>query len=90
MVKRVSKAKTLMLLALLPTASFATSVEGIVNNAVNYLQGPLARAVGVGGIVVCGYMCFKLQKLPKEHFILIGVGLGLIFGASSLYSTLVG
>lgn len=74
----------------LPQAGQAATLESVINNGVRYLQGPLARAVGVGIIAVAGYSCFRLHKLPKEQFMYIAVGLGVIFGAQQLYSMLGG
>ena len=74
----------------LPTPTFAASIESIINNATRFLQGTLAKAVGVVVIVASGYLCIAKQKLPKEQFAMILIGLGIIFGGSSLYNTLVG
>ncbi|VEG91201.1 TrbC/VirB2 family protein [Legionella spiritensis] len=73
-----------------PTTTFAATIETVVNNAVSYLQGPVARGAGVLVIVGTGYLCIAQQKMPKERFAMILVGLGVIFGGSSLYSMLVG
>ncbi|MCE3043979.1 TrbC/VirB2 family protein [Legionella sp. 16cNR16C] len=89
--KQFAKAKYLALLSsLLPVPCFATSVESVIDGAVRYLQGSLVRSVAVGIIVILGYMCFKLQKFPKEYFVYFLVGLGLVFGADELYSRLAG
>ncbi|MFO2608117.1 TrbC/VirB2 family protein [Legionella pneumophila serogroup 1] len=76
--------------ALLPTLSYAQSIESIINRTINYLQGGLARAVGVFCIIIAGYLCLARQKFPKEYFVMILVGMGIIFGGSTLYSTLIG
>ncbi|MFO8701732.1 TrbC/VirB2 family protein [Legionella pneumophila serogroup 2] len=76
--------------ALLPTLSHAQSIESIINRTINYLQGGLARTVGVFCIIIAGYLCLARQKFPKEYFVMILVGMGIIFGGSSLYSTLIG
>ncbi|CZJ09491.1 TPA: TrbC/VirB2 family protein [Legionella pneumophila] len=75
---------------LLPTLSHAQSIESIINRTINYLQGGLARTVGVFCIIIAGYLCLARQKFPKEYFVMILVGMGIIFGGSSLYSTLIG
>lgn len=75
---------------LLPSVSQAQSIESIINRTINYLQGGLARTVGVFCIIIAGYLCLARQKFPKEYFIMILVGMGIIFGGSSLYSTLIG
>ena len=75
---------------LFPVSSQAAqSVEGILNSAAHYLQGGVAKAVGFLCIVIAGFMCFK-GKFPKEYFIMILTGLGIIFGAGSIYSYCVG
>lgn len=73
-------------LFLLPTPSFAATLESVINAGVVYLQGTLARSVGIAAIVITGYLCIYKQKLPKEQFVMVLVGLGIIFGASTLYS----
>ena len=75
---------------LLPSLSHAQSIESIINHTTTYLQGGLARTVGIFCIIISGYLCLALQKFPKEYFIMILVGMGIIFGSSSLYSTLIG
>lgn len=75
---------------LLPSISHAQSIESIINRTTTYLQGGLARTVGVFCIIIAGYLCLARQKFPKEYFIMILVGMGIIFGGSSLYSTLIG
>lgn len=82
--------RVLLTLTLAPTPTFAASIESILNNTVRFLQGPVAKAVGLIAIVGTGYLCIAQQKLPKERFVMILVGLGVIFGGSSLYSLLVG
>ncbi|HAU1203933.1 TrbC/VirB2 family protein [Legionella pneumophila serogroup 1] len=73
-----------------PSVSSAQSIESIINRTINYLQGGLARTVGVFCIILAGYLCLARQKFPKEYFVMILVGMGIIFGGSSLYSTLIG
>ena len=81
----------LVLLSLLvPTATQAQTIESIINRTTTYLQGGLARSVGVISVVVIGYLCLVRHKFPKEQFIMVLVGMGIIFGGSSLYSSLVG
>ncbi|EEZ95955.1 TrbC/VirB2 family protein [Legionella longbeachae] len=82
--------RVFLALALAPTSTFAASIESILNNTVRFLQGPVAKAVGLVAIVGTGYLCIAQQKLPKERFVMILVGLGIIFGGSSLYSLLIG
>jgi type IV secretion system protein VirB2 len=77
-------------LFVLPTPSFAATLESVINSSVRYLQGTLARAIGIAVIVITGYLCLAKQKFPKEQFVMVLVGLGIIFGASSIYSTVTG
>lgn len=81
---------TLLLFTSLPAAAQAASVEDILNNAHGYLSGAVARSAGIVAIVVTGYLCIAQQRMPKQTFLMILVGFGLIFGADSLYSTLMG
>ena len=82
--------KVLSFLFILPGASHVTTIQSVIDKATNYLQGGLAKSLGVGAIVISGYLCIAKQKFPKEYFMMILVGLGLIFGATSLYSTVAG
>jgi type IV secretion system protein VirB2 len=87
-----TRCETLLLMGLcaLPQASHAATIEGILNNVVSYLQGTIAKSLGIAAIVISGYLCIAKQSLPKETFIMILVGMGLIFGGTSLYNTLIG
>ncbi|RAP34641.1 hypothetical protein B1207_15275 [Legionella quinlivanii] len=88
---QLAKAKYLALCcALLPVPCFAKSMTTVINGAVSYLQGNLVRSVSLAIIVILGYMCFKLQKFPKEYFVYFLVGLGLIFGAEEIYEHIAG
>lgn len=75
---------------MLPSISQAQSIESIINRSITYLQGGLAKTVGIFCIIIAGYLCLALQKFPKEYFVMILVGMGIIFGGSSLYSTIIG
>lgn len=77
-------------LSLLPALSHAQSIDSIINRSIVYLQGGLARTVGIFCIIISGYLCLARQKFPKEYFVMILVGMGIIYGGSSLYSTLIG
>lgn len=74
----------------LPQASHAATIDSILRNTISYLQGSVAKSVGLASIIVSGYLCIAKQKLPKETFVMILVGMGIIFGGSSLYNTLIG
>lgn len=73
-----------------PSVVFAQDLQGVIDNTVMYLQGGTARAVGILCIVITGYLCLARQVFPKESFMMVLVGMGLIFGSTSLYSTLIG
>src|SRR3990167_10263907 len=73
-----------------PSLSHAQSIESILGRTTSYLQGGVARGLGILAIVAVGYLCVVRQKFPKEYFMMILVGLGIIFGGSSLYNSLVG
>jgi type IV secretion system protein VirB2 len=73
-----------------PGESNAATIDSILRNTVSYLQGPVAKSVGLAAIVVSGYLCIARQQLPKETFIMILIGMGIIFGGTSLYNTLIG
>jgi type IV secretion system protein VirB2 len=80
-----------MIMALfLPINSYAADVTTILNNATNYLKGGLAKTLGLLMIIGCGYACMVMQKLPKKQFMYILIGLGVIFGSGTLYTTFVG
>ncbi|HCX3504791.1 TPA: TrbC/VirB2 family protein [Legionella pneumophila] len=87
---RLSELYLMATFTLLPSLSHAQSIESIINKTIAYLQGGLARTVGIFCIIIAGYLCLARQKFPKEYFVMILVGMGIIFGGSSLYSTLIG
>lgn len=76
-------------LVLLPATSHATGIQSVLDKAAVYLSGPLARSVGIIAIIGAGYLCLFQHKFPKEQFVWILVGLGIIFGAAALYNLLV-
>ncbi len=78
-------------LLMIPGVGHATaSIDSVLGKGLGILQGPLAKGVGVMAIVGSGYLCLARNKLPKEQFVMILVGLGIIFGGSSLFTTLTG
>ena len=79
----------LLACVLFPSLSHATDIESIINGTVNYLQGGLARSVGILCIIISGYLCLARQRFPKEYLAMILVGLGLIFGGSYLYTKVI-
>jgi type IV secretion system protein VirB2 len=90
--KQVTRFQEMLLIGLMaiPCSSYAITIETILTKTTNYLQGPVAKGVGLVAIVGSGYLCVVKQRLPKEQFAMVLLGLGIIFGGSSLYTTLVG
>lgn len=88
----LTRMQTHIILSLLsyPCVSSAQDLEGIITNATHFLRGRTASAAGVLGIMITGYLCLVRQTFPKEYFMMVLVGMGLIFGSASLYNTLVG
>jgi len=80
----------LLLLCTTPGVSHAASIESILRKSANYLQGPVAKGAGLLAILGTGYLTLFTQEMPKKQFVMILVGLGIIFGGSSLYSSLIG
>jgi type IV secretion system protein VirB2 len=83
---------SLLVFMLLPLEAFAgtTKIEEILSKATTFLQGGLAKSVGLLAVIGTGYLCIVKQRFPKEQFAMVLLGLGVIFGSSSLYNTLVG
>ena len=88
--KKLALINPVVLLSLLPNASHAADVTSILTHAQTWLQGSVAKGVGMLAVIGCGYMCIFQQRLPKSQFLMVLFGLGIVFGASSLYGTLVG
>lgn len=84
----MSKVYLIVAYSMVPSLSHAQSIENILNHTITYLQGGLARTVGILCILIAGYLCLFRQQFPKEYFMMILVGMGLIFGSSTLYSTI--
>lgn len=82
----------LLLLAVAPVSAEAATItiETIINKVTTYLQGGVARGAGLLAIIGAGYLTLFAQKMPKENFMYILIGLGVIFGGSSLYNAWVG
>ncbi|KTC98223.1 TrbC/VirB2 family protein [Legionella erythra] len=75
-------------LVLAPTTSFATDLESVLDGGIRFFQGSIARLIGILVIIGCGYLCLEKQKFPKERFVIILVGLGIIFGGTTIYGQL--
>lgn len=84
----------LALSVLLPADAFAgmghITITSILDKLVGILQGEIAKSIGLIAVVGSGYLCIFKQRFPKEQFLLTLIGLGVVFGSSSIYSTLVG
>ena len=74
----------------LPATSHAKSIQTILEKSARYLNGPLARSVGVVVLIGAGYMCLVQHKFPKETLGFMLLGLGIIFGGAQLYDLLIG
>lgn len=85
--KRMDLIHTALLSALcaLPSASHAASIESIVMAATRYLTGSVAKSIGVLVVIGLGYLTLFTNKFPKESFIMVLVGSGMIFGGAELY-----
>ena len=79
----------LFVLCTLPSVSHATTIESILTKSVTYLTGTVAKSAGLLAILGTGYFTLFTQKMPKEQFVMVLLGLGIIFGVSSLYTTLI-
>jgi type IV secretory pathway VirB2 component (pilin) len=55
-------------LCALPQASHAATIEGILNNVVSYLQGTIAKSLGIAAIVISGYLC-KQSSVSIYNFL---------------------
>lgn len=79
---------------LLPLDALASSghitITSILDKLVGFLQGDVAKSIGLIAVVGSGYLCIFKQRFPKEQFLLTLIGLGVVFGSSSIYSALVG
>lgn len=69
----------------MPSLCHAATLEGIVNGAARYLTGSVARAIGGLVVIGMGYLTLYSNKFPKETFIMILIGSGMIFGGAEIY-----
>lgn len=81
-------------LALLPVPAWAqaanqTELETMANSILNFLTGPLAKAVAAIAFVVCGYMFFTGNG-NKGTLVSVIIGCFIIFGAGWLVDTISG
>ncbi len=78
-----------LLFSCLPASAMAADITSVLTKTVAFMQGDIAKSVGLIAIISSGYLCIVSQKLPLTRFGMIVGGLGLVFGASSIYTTLV-
>lgn len=87
--KTLLKAQNVFWLSLIPSAGHAANIESILRQSAQYLTGPVAKGAGLLAILATGYLTLFTQKMPKEQFVMVLLGLGIIFGGTSLYTTLI-
>ena len=80
---------TTLVFLVLPSSVMAADLTSVLEKTVKLLQGNVAKSVGLIAIISSGYLCIVSQKLPLTRFGMIVGGLGLVFGAGSIYSALV-
>ena len=71
-------------------ASDSVSFTGALNNFLAYLTGDVGKAIALLAIVGVGYGCFVLGKLSKGAACTTVLGIGIVFGAHGLLTTLTG
>lgn len=87
------KMNHLLLLALLPIQSFATSSNKLVevfDHAETFLTSTLVKSVAVVAIASVGYMYLVQNSIDKIKAVSIIAAIGIIIGAPTLYDTFVG
>ena len=85
----------LLTCALLPTIALAAGTgmpwESWLNNVMNSITGPVAKAVGVIAIVGCGLgMAFSDGGSMMRKFMMVLLGLSIAFTASSFFMSFLG
>lgn len=73
-------------LMIIPQQAMAFTLTKGISNLTSYLAGDLAKVVGGLAICVCGYLTFETGQMPKKTLFIVVVALGLILGASDLYT----
>lgn len=81
--------------ALLPTIAFAAGTgmpwEGWLDKVLNSITGPVAKAVGVIAIVMCGLgMAFSDGGSTMRKFMMVLLGLSIAFTASTFFLDFLG
>lgn len=80
-----------MMFLFMPTLALAdTTLTDVLQHALDYLTSTPARVLATIAIVGVGYASWHLGKIPKERAIAIIVGIGIVFGATTLLNILVG
>ena len=79
---------TLYLCCLPVVAEADTSLVTTLTSALTYLTGDVGKIVASLAIVGGGFACFGMGKLPKGYFVAILLGVGIIFGVSSIMTAL--
>ena len=78
---------------ILPSMAFAgttygddssTTIETVLHNLIGYLTSTPARGLAVVAIIGIGYSTWHLGKIPKEKAMAIIIGIGIVFGATTL------
>ena len=75
------------LLLFTPTIALADSgtfIDTVLQNLLNYLTSTPARILAVIAIVGVGYSTWHLGKIPKDKAIAIIVGIGIVFGGTTI------
>ena len=61
-----------------------TTIGKVLDNLIGYLTSTPARALAVIAIIGIGYSTWHLGKIPKERAMAIIIGIGIVFGATTL------
>ena len=79
---------------ILPSMAFAstpfgddgnsTTIDTVLQHLIGYLTSAPARALAVVAIIGIGYSTWHLGKIPKEKAMAIIIGIGIVFGATTL------
>ena len=82
------------MLAMMPMPAWAqaanqTEVETMANAILNFLTGPIAKAIAAVAVVIAGYMFF-VGNGNKGTLVSIIIGCFIIFGAGWLVDTISG
>ena len=87
--RKLYKQLNCALIMAMPSLTHAATIETVLNKAVHLIQGPIAKSIAILVISYIGYECLFTQRFPKSKLITSLLGIGIIFGASTIYSHLV-